>query len=340
MEWKMNPTKPTPSLRELLYVFGNRPASSASDSHLYKLFSAIVDRLEKDTPCTNAPDASKTAAHEPPMNTKTATAPNADPPPLGVNHQKCDRCGNPPCLHGPYYMLCLCDAAASPAGQGGTSGTTSSGQPTPQTVGDADASRVETPTPAGEGRVPVPEWCEKGLVHKGDMILGTGIGAAPFFKSPFAHQCKTPESAEWFCGIMNYGLAALRADRDYHRTGAGILAAGIDARNARIRELEKTINDREIDYLEACKDLDAQACRIYELEAAQASQMVTIENLTAQLNEASKACEMWMNLAQPARKYPTVEQVMQWHGQWYRGFSAKVFSDWLLDRAREQEGKG
>jgi hypothetical protein len=290
----MNPTKPTPSLRELLYVFGNRPASSASDSHLYKLFSAIVDRLEKDTPCTNAPDASKTAAHEPPMNTKTATAPNADPPPLGVNHQKCDRCGNPLWLHGPYYMLCLCDAAASPAESNPPSSPPISSSSTPNS--SSAASSVEPSGPAGEGRVP--EWVEK-----------------------CCHGMEMPSS--WTA--VYEGLAALRADRDRWREKAESAEAFIVETTGTMKSLER--------------DCELSDSRIAELEAAQARQMVTIETLTAQLNEASKACEMWMTLAQPARKYPSVEQVNQWHGQWYRGFSAKVFSDWLRDRAREQGGK-
>jgi hypothetical protein len=124
------------------------------------------------------------------------------------------------------------------------------------------------------------------------------------------------------CDCPYCGVVALRADRDRWREKA-------ERHNNEIALLIKNYDDLSI----------LQAARIAELEAAQARQMVTIETLTAQLNEASKACEMWMTLAQPARKYPTVEQVNQWHGQWYRGFSAKVFSDWLRDRAREQEGK-
>jgi hypothetical protein len=286
-------------------------------------FEAAVTRAEqakKGQSCTNAPDASKTAAHEPPMNTKTATAPNADQPPLVVNHQKCDRCGNPLCLHGPYYMLCLCDAAASPAGGGGTSGTSSSGLPTPQTVGDADASRVETPTPAGEGRVP--EWVNVGLKAEGRIVRGHCGGpdssgwCVELWPHPQHFASSAEEAASFLVERVNSGLASLRADRDRWR--------------------DRTVQAEE--------DRDHEAHHRRELESAQARQMTTIETLTARHNGdevlvAMLEDELAAAKAQPARKYPTEEQVIRWREEWATAVNY-TFHRWLIDRAREQEGKG
>jgi uncharacterized damage-inducible protein DinB len=75
-----------------------------------------------------------------------------------------------------------------------------------------------------------------------------------------------------------------------------------------------------------------QDARIAELEAAQARQMTTIETLTAQLNEACKACEMWANR-------PVLEQVEAWGTEWAREITREDFFDWLIRRAREEEEK-
>jgi uncharacterized coiled-coil protein SlyX len=350
----MNPTKPTPSLaltqiKSSLESLKGMPDNYYASLALFRDIVSYLDRLEKDTPCsptTPIPTSSTTS-------TPTATAPSASgerkPASVGVNHQKCDRCGKPLHVHMGYYMPCVCDAAASPAGAGGTTstnshpsdktprispsmgdgasdpvaitaehGSTSSTTTPPTPAGDDRLPEVQfgcgtdggtvSPTPAGEGRVPVPEWCEKGLVHEGGMILGTGIGAAPFFKSPFAHQCKTPESAEWFCGIMNYGLASLRADRDRWRERA-------NAKEGHICELQ------------ALRGLDAQRLRdlisrIAELEAAQARQMVTIEKLSAR-HDGDEVL-----VAMLEADLAAVRKASNEHGV-----------NWLLDRAREEEGK-
>jgi hypothetical protein len=188
----------------------------------------------------------------------------------------------------------------------------------------------------------VPEWCEKGCRAEGQVLWlhrefkdGKGYNGVGYLLAD--------TTAAWMVvETINKDVAALRDDRDRWREACGNNQDEFqELSTVVLDEAEKLGMWDEFATDKLTSDVVRRmAARIRELEAAQARQMVTIETLTAQLNEASKACEMWMTLAQPARKYPTVEQVNQWHGQWYRGFSAKVFSDWLRDRAREQEGKG
>jgi uncharacterized coiled-coil protein SlyX len=124
---------------------------------------------------------------------------------------------------------------------------------------------------------------------------------------------------------VNTHLAALRADRDRWRE--------------RAEELSKSVHEWGKQALE-------QETRIAELEAAQATQMTTIETLTARHDKdealvASLEADLAAAKAQPARKYPTVEQVERWNQESNNDpRTHHSFYRWLLDRAREQEGKG
>jgi hypothetical protein len=335
----MNPTKPTPSLRERLDVLASTYMLT-QETPILDLLSAMIDRLE------------------PVSNPDTLEEPcSPDSAPLGVNHQKCDRCGKPLHVHMGYYMPCVCDAADSPAGGGGTDGASLSTGSIDQTQGSGSISNnaatvpsqgnaIPTPPtpageiphfclnpsvcrlchpPAGEGRVPVPEWCEKGLQASGRYVVAGGFqGWAVEFEPHPPHYVSTAEDTVTFTvDAINSGLTALRADRDRWRE--------------QVHELEAFVGDYRLlkhafptamalnDALVASeKDLGLAEKHIAELEAAQAAQIKTIDNLTA-------------------RKYPSVEQVEQWWSLWMSRkpvSTGQAWYSWLLDRAREQEGKG
>jgi hypothetical protein len=344
-------TKPTPSLaltqiKSSLESLKGMPDNDYAVLALFRDIVAYLDRLEKDTPCSDSAASSAASpsdcadcghTHSEALGSALSSAPSSgeslspSPTPAGDDR--------------------LPEVQFGCGTDGGTASPTPAGE-VPHFCLNPSVCRLCHP-PAGEGRVPpkIPDWCEYGVteVHNADGIATIWIHHD--WKDGKGWNGKGYRLEKNWCNSdlvpkINSGLAALRADRDRWREKA---KADLSKDDPCVPGEPQSVSRDDLEYRWLSqrktihgyqKDLARHADRIAELEAAQARQMTTIETLTAQLNEASKACEMWMTLAQPARKYPTVEQVNQWHGQWYRGFSAKVFSDWLRDRAREQEGKG
>jgi hypothetical protein len=192
-------------------------------------------------------------------------------------------------------------SAASPAGAGGTSGKVEA-----QTLdaGSAASTSVsgDEPTPAGEGRVP--EWVEK-----------------------CCHGMEMPSS--WTA--VYEGLASLRADRDRWREKAETFARG-GQYTANILQAA----DDEVETLQSAVLL--RDARIRELEAAHATLTARHDKDEAMI--ASLEADLAAAKARPARKYPSVEQVEAWGKEWAKELTREDFFDWLIRRAREQEGKG
>jgi hypothetical protein len=142
----MNPTKPTPSLHELF-----KPVRSGTTREMQDLLSAIIDRLEKDTPCSDS-----------------AASPAASPAGQGGTsgaHSESQISAN--C---PDDSSNGADANVSDAGDGsGSRLTARAGSSSTSTHTGPTSTAATPPTPAGEGRVPYSraKCCICGRIQQG-----------------------------------------------------------------------------------------------------------------------------------------------------------------------------
>jgi hypothetical protein len=363
----MNPTKPTPSLRERLDALASTYMLT-QETPILDLLSAIIDHLE------------------PVSNPYTLKEPHTCNWKELNNHGDlwCDECGD----------VQFASSAASPAGGGGTTSDSSIPGSSKLTTDPSDAiptlnaggaENPTPPTPAGE----IPHFCLNPSVCR-LCNPPAGEGRVPeWIETATEPACYTFRDTRKIADAVN----ALRADRDRWRERAGKLdddwlawRKNAISLHARIAELEaaQARQMTTIGTLTARHDKDEAMIASLEADLAAAKAQPKpaddwrerciidctdswhwyIKYPAKDLNWSvavgwTKGCPKYYRSQdearialtgiptpppdevaaspKPARKYPSVEQVVAWYQSCPQD---AVFGAWLLDRAREQEGKG
>lgn len=250
----------------------NGQRSFEGSPELHKFLSALIHYLEF-APCP-AQDASKSAAHAPPTNTKTETAPNAGRPitcwddlpgykelyndsaasPAAACARACDLCGGsgklPKRVFGEAEQCPKCMSKETPSPSDTQSGGASSSSP----VSSSPIAPPAADAPA------VPEWESKlrfiATDHRAKIVSGF-----PRITINTLPEILRDEADAIDAALLE--VAALRTSRDHWRERAEKAEDAHMANKARYQG----------------KLIDSEA-RIRDLEAQVAKQMTTIDALT------------------------------------------------------------